>query len=86
MVRNYIEPGTYIQEVFAPKAAVSPVLGFGVCIIGEGSKTKNVYNEEVIRGKIYGEELTVSESSPHTATLANSSNTKKDDTTLYKDG
>jgi len=86
MAVNYIEPGTYVTELFKPRAAISPAIGFNLVIVGTGSKLKGVIAEEVIRGQIIGEALTVAASSPHTATLLNDSDEKKGNTTVYKDG
>lgn len=86
MVVGYIEPGTYITELYKPKATVPPGVGFNLVLVGTGKKEKKIVNELVVRGKIYDEALTVAGTSPHTAPLLNDSDQKKGNTTLYKDG
>lgn len=81
---SYVPPGTYIAELYKPKTVVPPGFGLNLVLVGIGSKEKTITNEVVIRGKIYDELLTVSESSPHTATLANTSDMKKENTVVYK--
>jgi len=83
---QYIEPGTYITELFKPQAVIPPGLGLNLVIVGVGSKQKSIVNEEVLRGGIYNELLTVSGTSPHSATLVNTSDQKKENTTIYADG
>lgn len=86
MVTNYRDPGTYIAEIFRPRAALTPSLGFNVVIIGEGKKTKSIVNEKVIRGQVYAEILTVAGVSPHTATLAHTSDQNQDTAVIYRNG
>ena len=82
----YLDPGTYISEIFKARAALAHSIGFAAVIVGEGNKTKVISNETVIRGKIYGETLTVAGAPPHTATLSDDSDENQDNATLYRDG
>lgn len=87
MTINYIEPGTYITEVFKPQAVVPPGLGLNLVIVGIGSIEKTVVDEAVTRGGIYDEILTVDPTpGSHTADLLNLSDQRKDNTIVYKDG
>jgi len=86
MVNNYVDPGTYVSELIIPRAAIAPGVGFNVVVVGEGSKTKVIANEPIVRGKIYGETLTVAGAPPHTATLLNVADQNVSNATLYKNG
>lgn len=86
MVRSYTDPGTYISEIFKPRAAITPTIGLNLVVVSEGKKTKTIKNEVVVRGMIYAEALTVAGASPHTATLVNTSNNKQEDAILYRNG
>lgn len=83
---NYIDPGVYIKEAVQPRAGGVLGLGLSLCIVGEGSKSKRVIDEVHRRGQVIGETLTVSSTSPHTATLLNTSNQKQQDSVVYKNG
>jgi hypothetical protein len=84
---NYIEPGTYITELFKPQAVVPPGLGFNLVLVGIGDKNKTIVNEAVVRGGIYNETLILVPDPPdYTADLVNDSDEKKENTVFYKDG
>jgi hypothetical protein len=83
---QYVDPGVYVQQVIVPgplNLATVPVLP---TIIAHGSRLKQAINEAVIRGLVSGETLTVAGASPHTAQLANRSNRKLTNTTVYGNG
>jgi len=86
MALGYIPPGTYITQLYKPRAAVPPGVGFGLVLVGIGDKMKKIVNEEVVRGKIYDEALTVAGISPHIATLLNDSDEKKENTVVRRNG
>ena len=82
----YTDPGTYITEQIKPRAAITPRIGFSTVIIGEGKPTKIIRSEEVVRGLIVGEPLTVAATTPFVAALLYHSDENQSNATLYADG
>lgn len=81
-ITRYVDPGTYIQEVIQPGAvSVSNERILGIVAIAP--RTRRARNEQVVRGKIYEETLSVATSSPHVATLVNTSDRNRNSATLY---
>jgi hypothetical protein len=85
-VTTYVDPGVYVRRILLPGAVNVPAVPFTIGIVGIGSRTKRVSNETVTRGLLTGETLTVAGSPPHTATLANRSTRRLQETTVYQDG
>lgn len=80
---SYVDPGVYIQEKIQPGSVTvnaERILG----IVGIAPRTRRTTDEAVIRGKVYEEALTVAGSSPHTATLSNTSNRDRNNAILYR--
>lgn len=80
----YSPPSVVSQEIIVPSGINIPAQPFAVCLVGTGSRNKRVTNEAVVRGIVKSETLTVAGSSPHTTTLANRSNRKLDNLTVYR--
>jgi hypothetical protein len=79
----YTAPGVQIEKIFRNVSNTSTEIPRGVCIIGAADEYKQVYAEAIIRGYVKGEGLTVSPTSPYTATLSRNSNQDKGDTVIY---
>jgi hypothetical protein len=86
MAQSYVPPGSYVQQAISNASPTATGVGTNLCIIGEGVKYKYAYNEAHYRGQISGEQLTVSASSPHTASLMDQSDQQIANTTLYMNG
>ena len=82
-VTSYVDPGVYIQEKLQP-GSVTVTAERILAIVGIAPRTRRTTDEAVIRGKVYDETLTVSGSSPYTATLANTSNKDRNNAILYR--
>jgi len=67
---GYSDPGTYIQEQIAPAAANTNTVPNILGIVAIGNRSSQSTNEVVTRGAVANEALTVSPTSPHSATLA----------------
>jgi len=85
MAGGYTPPGVRVSEVPRGAAVAIGTVPLALCLVGIGDKEKQESNEVVLRGQVLQETLTVSGSSPHIATLINSSNQEINQTVLYKD-
>lgn len=86
-INTYVPPGTYLNEVIVPSALVINTVPQTIAIVGSGNVQKRAQDEAVVRGGITGEVLTVSAvPGAHTATLANTSTQRQQDSTLFING
>lgn len=85
-ISTYTDPGVYIQEVIAPGALNLQTLPILPTLIGNGSRVRRTVNEDIVRGLVVGEALTVAGVSPHTATLAGRGTRRIGETTIFADG
>ena len=85
-ISTYVDPGVYIQEVIAPGALNLQTLPVLPTIIANSSRSKRQVNEDIVRGLIVGEELTVAGASPHVATLDFEGDRKLANTIVFADG
>ena len=81
-ISRYVDPGVYISEVITP-GSVSVTSERTLALVGIAPRTRRSVDEEIVRGKVYDETLTVASSSPHTATLSNASNRSRNEAVLY---
>lgn len=84
-INTYTDPGVYQQEVIVP-GNVSVVGERVACYVGIAPRTRRTTDEQVIRGKVYDETLTVASASPHTATMVNASNRDRTNAILFLNG
>jgi len=85
-ISRYVDPGVYIQEVTGP-GSISVTSERIMVLVGTAPRTRRSINEQVVRGKIYAEELTLATSSPHISqALANKSDRSRNEATLYMNG
>lgn len=85
-ISGYVDPGVYTAERVVPGSVSLSTVPNTVCLIGAGDRTKRAINETKLRGEITLETLTVSSTvSAHDATLAQRSNRKSAQATLYRD-
>jgi hypothetical protein len=85
-ISTYVDPGVYIQEVIAPGALNLQTLPILPTLIANGSRVRRAVNEDIVRGLVSGEALTVSGTSPHIATLAGRGTRRVGETTVFADG
>jgi hypothetical protein len=83
---SYIRPGVYIEHEYRAVLAAFGGLPRGICLVGQASKSKYVFDEVVRRGYVIDETITPAGTSPHQATLAYTCNQLKSDTIVAKDG
>ena len=86
IISRYVDPGTYLSEVVAPAAVNVQTLPILPTIIAAGSRSKRVLNEDIQRGFVSGETLTVAGSAPYVATLSGRGDRKSGNTTVFADG
>lgn len=85
-ISTYVDPGVYIQEVIAPGALNLQTLPVLPTLIANGSRIRRQVNEDILRGFVSGEMLTVAGTSPHLATLAGRGDRRNSNTTVFADG
>lgn len=85
-ISTYVDPGVYIQEVITPGALNLQTLPVLPTLLASGSRVRREVNEDIVRGLIAGEALTVSGVSPHTATLAENGTRRAGETVVFADG
>lgn len=85
-ISTYVDPGVYIQEVIAPGALNLQTLPVLPTLIANGSRSRRQVNEDIVRGLVVGEPLTVAGSSPHTAALDFEGDRKLANTIVFADG
>lgn len=85
-ISTYVDPGVYVQEVIAPGALNLQTLPVLPTVISHGSRSRRIVNEDLIRGLVTNEALTVSGTSPHTATLSGRGSRRSAETTVFADG
>lgn len=85
-ISTYVDPGVYIQEVITPGALNLQTLPVLPTLIANGSRVRRQVNEDVVRGLISGETLTVAAVSPHTATLSQQGDRRVSNTVVFDDG
>jgi hypothetical protein len=84
-ITQYVDPGVYSSEVIVPaSSSVTPQRT--LALVGVAPRTRRASNEPVVRGRVTGEELTVAQSSPHTASLVSLSNRDRNASALYLNG
>jgi len=83
---SYIRPGVYIEHEYRAVLAAFGGLPRGICLVGEASRAKYVFDEVVRRGYVIDESVTPAATSPHQVTLAYTANQLKSDTSVSKDG
>lgn len=84
-INTYTDPGVYQSEVIVP-GNVSVVGERVACYVGIAPRTRRTTDEQVIRGKVYDESLSVSSGSPHIATLVNACDRDRTNAILYLNG
>lgn len=85
-IETYVDPGVYIQEVITPGGLNLQTLPVLPVLIANGSRSRRQVNEDVVRGLVSGETLTVAAVSPHLATLSGRGDRRVGNTTLFADG
>ena len=85
-ISTYVDPGVYIQEVITPGALNLQTLPILPTLIANGSRVRRQVNEDVVRGLITGETLTVAGVSPHLATLSQQGDRRVGNTVVFADG
>lgn len=85
-ISTYVDPGVYIQEVIAPGALNLQTLPVLPSLAANGSRLRRQVNEDIVRGLVTGEALTVATVSPHTATLAQRGDRRVGNTIVFADG
>lgn len=81
---TYVDPGAYVQQIPTPNGINTVSQGFAPCLIATGDRNATISNESVVKGIISNEALTLSGSSPYTATLVNRSNKSGSSTTVFQ--
>lgn len=83
-VSGYTDPGVLIGEVVVPAginvATVPDVLG----IVAKGNRSARATNEQIQRGSVLQEAITLAGSPPHTATLVNRGDRRVSNTTIRR--
>lgn len=85
-ISTYVDPGVYVQEVITPGALNLQTLPVLPSLVANGSRVRRQVNEDLVRGQITGEALTVAGTTPHTATLAQRGSRRVGETTVFADG
>lgn len=85
-ISTYVDPGVYIQEVITPGAINLQTLPVLPTVIAPGSRTRRIINEDIVRGQVAGETLSVASSSPYVATLSGRGSRRTAETTVFADG
>jgi hypothetical protein len=83
-ITSYVDPGVYQQEVNVPSAGAATSTNLYLGLIGVGNRNKRSTDEQLLRGQISDEILTIS-GTPSRATLINRSIRKQSQSALYKD-
>ncbi|RLI87331.1 MAG: hypothetical protein DRP01_02160 [Archaeoglobales archaeon] len=84
-ISQYVDPGVYIGEVIEP-GAVNVTSQRTSGLIAIAPRTRRSVDEQVVRGKVFDETLSLAVASPHVATLSNTSDRSRNEATLYMNG
>lgn len=86
-ISSYVDPGVYIQETVVPGQVSVVTVPLTVALVGIANRNSRATNEAVVRGLVEDEVLTVTGgTNQRDATLANVSDRKSANLTVYRDG
>jgi hypothetical protein len=84
-ITRYVDPGVYINRRTQP-GSVTVTTDKALCLVAIAPRTRRSTDEAIVRGKVYGESVSFSTSSPYKATLLNISNRDRNNAKLYRNG